>query len=262
MSRVALAVSEDDLGTSEAEWLASPRLARLAVLAPEDIAALVPAGGMPRMVVVAPHPDDEVLALGGLLATFARLGWQIEVVAVTDGEGSHPRSRTVSPAELARRRAREREHALGCLGIDRAAVRRLACPDSEVRDAADLPQRLAAHLGHDRGARVCLAPWEHDGHPDHDAVGRAARQVCRELGVPLLEYPVWAWHWAQPDGDDLPWARARRFVLDGETLAAKGRAIAAYRSQVEPLGPGAGDEAILPPAVLARFHRPFEVLFS
>jgi LmbE family N-acetylglucosaminyl deacetylase len=262
VSQVALAVSEHDLGIPEAAWLASPRLAALAPLVPADVAALVSGSRAPRMVVLAPHPDDEILAVGGLLATLAQAGWQIDVVAVTDGEGSHPRSRTVTPPEIARLRAREREHALACLGLDRAGVTRLACPDSAVRDVRDLPERLAGHLGHECGARVCLSPWERDGHPDHDAVGRAARRACRELGVPLLEYPVWAWHWASPDGDELPWSRARRFDLDGETRAAKGRAIAAYRSQVESLGPGVGDEAILPPAVLARFHRPFEVLFA
>lgn len=262
MSQLALGVNEDHLGTPEAAWLGSPRLAALAPLVPADFDRLVKVSSAPRVVVLAPHPDDEVLAVGGLLATLARSGWQVEVVAVTDGEGSHPRSRTVTPPELAGLRARERGHALARLGIDGAEVTRLGCPDAAVRDVRDLPERLAAHLGHACGARVCLAPWERDGHPDHDAVGRAARRACRALAVPLLEYPVWAWHWASPDGDELPWRRARRFVLDGETQAAKRRAIAAYRSQVEPLGPGIGDEAILPPAVLARFHRPFEILFS
>jgi LmbE family N-acetylglucosaminyl deacetylase len=212
--------------------------------------------------VLAPHPDDEILAVGGLLATLARSGWGIDVVAVTDGEGSHPRSRTVTPPELAERRDRERAAALQRLGIGDARVTRLGCPDSAVSGVHDLAARLTAHLGHDRGVRVCLAPWERDGHPDHDAVGRAARAACGGAGVPLLEYPVWAWHWAHPDGDELPWSRARRFVLDDDTRSAKRRAIAAYGSQVEPLGSGVGDEAILPPAVLARFHRPFEILFS
>ena len=42
-----------------------------------------------RLVVVAPHPDDEILACGGLMAMHAARGGSTLVVAVTDGEASH-----------------------------------------------------------------------------------------------------------------------------------------------------------------------------
>jgi len=41
--------------------------------------------GVCRLVVVAPHPDDEVLACGGLLCAAAGIGLEVQVVAVTDG---------------------------------------------------------------------------------------------------------------------------------------------------------------------------------
>ena len=44
----------------------------------------------------------------------------------------------------------------------------------------------------------CAATWRGDGHPDHDAVGRAAATACDAVGCRLLEYPVWMWHWARP----------------------------------------------------------------
>jgi LmbE family N-acetylglucosaminyl deacetylase len=256
-----LRVSADDLGTPEAAWLSSPRLLGAPQLTTGDLAAGTdPLVGARRVLVLAPHPDDEVLAVGGLLATLASEGWGVDVLAVTDGEGSHPRSRRVTPRGLAELRATERDLALARLGIARARVTRLGCPDSAVASVHDLPERIVDHLRHDRGVRVCLAPWVHDGHPDHDAVGRAAHVACAASGVELLEYPVWAWHWAQPD-TALPWSRVRRFVLGAGAQAAKRAAIAAYRSQIEPLGPDEGDQAILAPPVLARFHRPFETLF-
>jgi hypothetical protein len=36
----------------------------------------------------------------------------------------------------------------------------------------------------------CLAPWELDGHPDHDAVGRATAAACSAYRLPLLRYPI------------------------------------------------------------------------
>lgn len=235
-----LTVSERDLGTPETTWLAPLACA-------PDLA-----WSARRVVVIAPHPDDEVLAVGGLL----RASDDVTVVAVTDGEASHARSRTITAPELAARRALERAQALRELGVA-AEVVRLRCPDGGVAHVADLAHRLLPYV---LGADACLAPWERDGHPDHDACGRAARAACAAAGVALLQYPVWAWHWASPG--DLPWARMRRFALSADARAAKQRAITAYRSQIAPLSATPGDEVILPPAVLARFERPFEVVFA
>lgn len=221
----------------------------------------VPAHGLGsagRIVVIAPHPDDEVLAAGGTIRRIRRAEREVVVVAVTDGEASHPRSRTLAPAALAERRVREQERALGRLGVEVRNVVRLRLPDGLVAEReGTLTRRLASLL---RGAAVCLAPWECDGHPDHDATGRAAHAACGEAGVPLARYLVWAWHWSRPAASDVPWGFARRTPLDPDALRAKRLAIACHKSQIAPLGRGPGDEPVLPGAVLARFQRPFETV--
>jgi LmbE family N-acetylglucosaminyl deacetylase len=110
--------------------------------------------------------------------------------------------------------------------------------------------------------RWCLSTWRGDGHPDHEAVGRAAARACTTTGARLLEYPIWMWHWAQPGDRDVPWERAYRIDLPAASIAAKAAAITAFRSQIAPLGPAEADAAILPPHVLARFTRPFETVFA
>jgi LmbE family N-acetylglucosaminyl deacetylase len=246
-----LTVSATALGTPEAAWRECPRLAACPPM------LWSPAG---RVVVLAPHPDDEVLAVGGALKTLAASGAAVTIVAVTDGEASHPRSPTVSREQMARRRDGERATALDRLGLGAVEVVRLHFPDGAVEAAGSLlAHRLRPLLD---GAAMCLAPWEHDGHPDHDAVGRAAVIACATGGVRLVQYPVWAWHWARPDTEDLPWDRVRHVALEPEVLLAKHHAIAAYRSQIEPLGAAEGDEAVLPAAVLERFRRPREVVFA
>lgn len=60
---------------------------------PLDAAAIIRAVGTRRLVIVAPHPDDETLGCGLLIAAAVRAGVRVAVIALTDGQASHPGSR-------------------------------------------------------------------------------------------------------------------------------------------------------------------------
>jgi LmbE family N-acetylglucosaminyl deacetylase len=231
-------------GTTEATWRAWSAPDRWPVL------PLDPPG---PPLVVAPHPDDEILGVAGIMAVLGAA----DLAAVTDGEASHPGSFVHTPEELSAIRRAETDEALRRLRID-GTVYRLGQADGGIDE-----DRLAEDLGRLlTPGRWCLVTWRGDGHPDHEAAGRAAARACAETGARLLEYPIWTWHWAYPDDPDVPWHRARRIDLPPAAQAAKAAAIAAFPSQTEPLGPAEADAAILPPHVLARFARPFEVIFE
>jgi len=57
-------------------------------------------GGAGRVLVVAPHPDDELLACGGLMRLASDAGCRIQVVAVTDGEACYPDETWWTPSRL------------------------------------------------------------------------------------------------------------------------------------------------------------------
>src|ERR1700731_2508358 len=57
--------------------------------------------GTGGIVVVAPHPDDETLGCGGLIALASQLGRNIQVVFISDGVGSHPNSRLYPRTNIA-----------------------------------------------------------------------------------------------------------------------------------------------------------------
>ena len=232
-------------GTAEEQWQAWPAMAQWPRL------RLDPPG---PPLVVAPHPDDEILGVAGLMATLG----DAELVAVTDGEASHPGSTVHRPAELAAIRRAETDEAMRRLGLTTAAVRRLGQPDGGIDEDA-LATALTGLLS---PGRWCLVTWRGDGHPDHEATGRAAARACAATGARLLEYPIWTWHWAYPEDPRVPWQRAHRIDLPPAARMAKAAAIAAFPSQIAPLGPAGADAAILPPHVLARFTRPFEVVFT
>lgn len=237
-------------GTPEASWTAWPALSGLPGLN---------LTGCRRLVLVAPHPDDEVLGVGGLVRMLADRGARVELVAVTDGDASHPQSPTLSPDKLAAHRREESAAALAALGLD-AVVTRLGFADGRV---AESERELTAALGGVlRGADYstwCLSTWDGDGHPDHESVGRAAREACG--GARLLQYPVWTWHWAEPADARVPWHRAHRVPLGPAVTEAKRAAVGCFHTQIRPLSPDPADAAILGPAMLARLTRDFEVVF-
>ncbi|WP_018658109.1 PIG-L deacetylase family protein [Actinomadura flavalba] len=220
----------DAPGTAEADWRAWPGLDALPEL---DVTRWRSA------VIVAAHPDDEVLGAGGLIAVLAERGVRLRLVAVTDGESSHPDE---PPARIAAVRVAETEKALTHLGA--CETIRLGMPDAGVDEIALTPRLRELAAGFD----VCLAPWEHDAHRDHEAAGRAAL-AC---GAPeVLRFPIWAWHWARPADARVPWDRAVRVPLGTGLQARKRSAIGCFASQ---LG------TILPPATVEHFTRDAEVL--
>jgi LmbE family N-acetylglucosaminyl deacetylase len=202
-------------------------------------------------VIVAAHPDDEVLGVGGLISMLAASRARLRLVAVTDGERSH--AGHGSPAALARRRTAETGTALRALGAQGTEVIRLGLPDSGVaRREDELAKTLAPLVA---GFDLCLAPWERDLHPDHEAAGRAARLAAS--GV-FYSYPVWMWHWAAPADPRVPWDRALRVPLPPRTAGRKRAAITCFASQTEDRGHGLGP--VLPPGMIAHFIRTVEVL--
>jgi len=236
-------------GTDEQTWSSSARLRALSAFE-------WPRAG--RIVVVAPHPDDETLGVGGAMCVAQRLGLEVELIALTEGEASHAASPAFPAARLAQLRAGERSRALTALGLSGAPLAQLNLPDGALARSVGLAARLTPLL---RGARCCFAPLRCDGHPDHDAAGSAAALACAAIGVALCEYPIWAWSWSHPARDELPWTRARRIPLPDFARHAKRDAMRAYGSQTEARYGTPAAAPILPASVLAHFARDFEVLF-
>ena len=239
-------------GTPEADWLQWQGLRSAPLL---SIDRCLPATG--RLVVVAPHPDDEVLSCGGLLQMQAARGGAVLVVAVTDGEASHRGSVQWTASRLAPVRRLESTNGLAQLGIPFSQVTRLGLPDGGVQHLR--PQLSEALVRLLRRTDLVVATWRLDGHPDHEAVGDAAAQACATVGCRLVEAPVWMWHWGVPGDTAVPWGRLRGVRLTSLAQQRKARALAAHRSQLTPRD--AGKEPVLGAEIQSRARRSTEYFF-
>jgi LmbE family N-acetylglucosaminyl deacetylase len=227
------------------------------------LADLETVAGRGRVLIIAPHPDDESLGCGGLIAGLCRLGRPPLVVVLTDGTGSHPNSPSVPAAVLRQLREHEAADALHHLGVqDRDGLVFLRLRDTAApHEGPEFEQAVARIVALSAGCETICAPWGHDPHCDHAAADLMAREVARRTGLRHLAYPVWGWtlpvETMLPDNDVRGW----RLDIEG-ALPAKRAAIAAHRSQHGGLIDDDPGGFRLPPDLLHHFERPYEVFLA
>ncbi|MBI1906423.1 MAG: PIG-L family deacetylase [Rhodocyclales bacterium] len=166
-----------------------------------------------RVMVLAPHPDDETLGCGATIARLAADGAHVVVVFVSDGGMGDPQG--YCGGDVVSTRKAEAERATRALGV--AEVRFLGFPDGElVADAA--LERAIAGVWKEMEPDWVFTTATVDAHRDHMVVGQLARGI-RDRDRPavrLFEYETW-----------MPVA-ANRLVDVTESYARKCDAIDAY----------------------------------
>jgi hypothetical protein len=127
----------------------------------------------PAVLHVSPHPDDEAIAAGMTLQGLARHGWRVVNLLLSTGRRADAPRRHAEAQEAARRAGYALEIATG----------------EPLSDPAVCASVVAEALGRHQPGLV-VSPQPHDGHPAHEAAGRAVRQVLEGIHDP----PVW-WMW-------------------------------------------------------------------
>lgn len=203
-------------------------------IAAGDEAAAPVFGAADRLLVVAPHPDDETLATGGLIQRALAAGAAVQVVFVTDGDNNpwpqrwiERRWRIDAPARRrwGQRRRGEALAALAVLGVAAQSVRFLGLPDQGLTDLLVAGDALERTLGTaiDAFAPTCLAgPSRHDRHPDHSAIAVALERIAVVPPVRRLAAVV----------HGLAGRGAVTLVLAAGELERKRAALGAHRTQL------------------------------
>ncbi|HKJ11495.1 MAG TPA: bifunctional PIG-L family deacetylase/class I SAM-dependent methyltransferase [Ornithinimicrobium sp.] len=244
-----------DPPTPERVWCAAPAWQHTPVL---DLDALVDRWG--HVVVASAHPDDETLGVGALLAALADRAVTITVLVATAGERSHDLADPGERVLLAERRRGELERALALLA-PQARLVHLHHPDTGLDSRIDeLTTEIGEHLG---AGTLLLAPWVHDGHGDHDALGRAAQLAGARHQVAVAHYPVWLWHWSTPS--QVAWDHVVAAETPPGAVRRKRAALECFPSQTTAWGgdmDGSGPTPVVDAQSLARARRLVEALLD
>ncbi len=171
-----------------------------------------------RVLVVAPHMDDEAIACGGTLLLHRELGSEVRVAFVSD---SSTGARDPALADRIRAiRHAEMEQVAAALGL--AGVVEFGFPDGAlVRHETAIAERLADLL-RDFTPDEVFCPFPVDAHADHQAVALATARAARLAGWrgEIVAYEVWSALWPN------------RAVDIGAVAGQKAALIGLYASQM------------------------------
>lgn len=172
-----------------------------------------------RVLVLAPHPDDEVIGCGGTLCKHVQAGDQVTVVYITDGSRGGPDGRADETLPLVRRV--EAEEGLSALGIRDHWF--LGLPDQNLKADAEACAALSDILRRVEPDLIYL-PHLYDRHCDHVATNLLLAAVLassEQLPEMIAGYEVWGA------------VRPTLLVNVTDQMATKQRAIRAHRSQIK-----------------------------
>lgn len=217
------------------------------------------------VLIVAPHPDDETLGCGGAIALLRTLGCSVQVLVMSDGTLSHPRSIKYPPPRLRALRESETLEALATLNVSQNETTFLRLPDGsiptlETPEAETAVAQCRAYLQRVKPETVFL-PWRFDPHPDHRATWQLLNAALNELDYSprTLEYPIWDWD-PEQRGNFTECKQVVGWRLDiQKVLKTKLKAIAAYRSQTTNLIDDDPEGFRLTADMLKNFARPWEM---
>jgi len=213
--------------------------------------------GTAPILVLAPHPDDESLGCGGLIAEACAPGVPPVVVILTDGRGSHPNSRLFPAGRLIDLRASEALSATASLGLPSNRLIFLGYPDTAAPSEGAAIDRVVDLMA-TYHCRTLVSAWRHDPHCDHEAAAMLAAAVCRRTRARHLSYPVWGWRLPHDQIIDCPPIRGFRLDI-APHLDAKRRAILAHRSQYAGIIPDDPTGFQMPSGFIERFLAPTEI---
>ena len=183
-----------------------------------------------RVLVLAPHPDDEVLGCGGIMKKFSEQGVEVFVLVITKGT---PKYYSIDKINNVR------EEALAAhkiLGVSETAFLDFYAPELDTTNKSEISREISKYLSQ-WGVSDLFIPHRGDIHHDHRAVFEAALVAARPVGDYSVKN-IYAYEtlseteWAPPFGDDafIP----THFVNIENEMEFKLEAMKCFRSQVRP----------------------------
>ena len=146
-----------------------------------------------RVVIVSPHPDDEILGCGGLISRLNSKNKELFIIFLTKGENS---TTEIDKEDLISERMRLTFQAAGIVGQPYSNIHYLNFEDGRVGEQDEENERLSSLINTIRPDTVYVT-HRLEGWNDHYMAFELTREIVKESEIRLFEYCVWLWYKTQ-----------------------------------------------------------------
>jgi LmbE family N-acetylglucosaminyl deacetylase len=151
-----------------------------------------------KVIVFAPHPDDETFGCGGTIAKKIAEGYEVLIVVMTDGRYAFLKMLNIdtdpTPEELKEIRKEEAKRAAKILGVSEENLIFLDFEDGKLQDNVDEAERKVIEILKIHRPVEVYFPYKSDVHPDHRATRRIVKDACAKSGLSTICYQYSTFH--------------------------------------------------------------------
>lgn len=184
-----------------------------------------------RILLVAPHPDDEIIGCAGLIQQTLKTGKKIDVVILTGGGKSHSNCCNIDEDTLIETRRKLSRKAAQIVGLPLEHLHFLNYPDGGISYKNRETERLK-QLIEELSPEAIFIPHKGEGWSDHVEAGNVIRKL-KLSGIQLYEYCVWFWYY---NVWNIDWENAYCIKMTPEQHKIKLKAMQAYITPTAPCG--------------------------
>jgi LmbE family N-acetylglucosaminyl deacetylase len=199
-----------------------------------------------KIIVFAPHPDDETLGCGGIMAKKLAEGYEVFVVVLTDGRFLLLKSFGIdcepTPEQVKEIRRGEVLIATKILGVPEENVVFLNFVDGTLKENEKAAEEKVVAILEKYAPSEVYFPFERDGHLDHQAANRIVRRAVEKLGIKPVMYRYTIMHKFARFGPLIEsflsiFKRDRVNVDVSEFLLLKREAVKEFKSELTAISP-------------------------
>lgn len=185
-----------------------------------------------KIVIIAPHPDDEVIGCAGLIQALVERGTPPHVIIMTGGEGSHRGCCEVSEERIIAERRQLALKVAGFLGIPISHVHFFDYPDEHVSIDHSETEKLRELFAEIQPKTFFVPHWG-EGMPDHLQTAEIIKDLMKDKKVSIYEYCVWMWYY---NVWNLDYKNAYIVKMDRTMHERKLHAVEQYMTPLAPCG--------------------------
>jgi|Deesub1362A_J573_1020465.scaffolds.fasta_scaffold06448_2 LmbE family N-acetylglucosaminyl deacetylase len=228
-----------------------------------------------RVIVFAPHPDDETLGCGGTIAKKVKQGYDVFVIYMTDGRYALKEigiTSSPNPFEMKEKRKKDAIKAAKILGLREENMFFLEIKDKTLKKKQDVQNKITRILMDIKPVEIYF-PQKKEYNIDHQMTNLIVKAALKESKINAIGYQyaiAWAFpfylltHVLNERSFDLLVCGLLKYKLIhtdiSKFLPTKIMALAAYKSQLTLLSPEQS-RPVLKPSFILRFLKNEEKFF-